>query len=125
MKTLIKLTTLLGLAASLSFADNWTGKLIDSACHDRQAAPGGGAAPAQPGQAPKAGGSSESCAPTATTTSFGIQTADGKVYKLDAGGNSKAMAAFKSDGAKSKDGNVSVSGDLQGTTIKVDSIDYR
>ncbi len=124
MKTLIKLTTLFGLAASLSFADNWTGKLIDSACHDRQAAPGGqpGGAPAQPGQAK---GGSEACAPTATTTSFAIQTADGKVYKLDAPGNSKAMAAFKSDGAKSKDGNVSVSGDLEGTTIKVDSVDYR
>jgi hypothetical protein len=116
------------LAASLSFADNWTGKLIDSACHDRQSAPGGqaqpGGAPAQPGQA-KAGSGSESCAPSATTTSFAIQTADGKVYKLDASGNSKAMAAFKTDGAKSKDGNVSVSGDLQGTTIKADSVDYR
>jgi len=120
MKTLIKLTTLLGLAASLSFADNWTGKLIDASCHDRNAPPA-----AAPGGAPKAepGKATESCAPTATTTSFALQTADGKVMKLDASGNSKAAAAVKSDASKA--GSVSVSGEMQGQNIKVDSIDFR
>lgn len=120
MKKLIKLTTLFGLAAALSFADNWTGKLVDASCADK-----GGPAAAAPGGAPKAepGKASDSCAVSATTTSFAIQTADGKILKLDASGNSKAAAAVKTDAGKAA--SVSVSGEMQGQNIKVDSIDFK
>jgi hypothetical protein len=41
---------------------------------------------------------------------------------LDATGNSKAMAAMKEDTAKT---NVTVSGSLDGQTLKVESIEIR
>jgi hypothetical protein len=115
MRKLATFGVLLCLAAVLSYADNWNGKLIDYACHER--------ASKAPDPAAKTPGAS-ACAASATTTSFGIQTADGMVYKLDGAGNSKAAAAMKSDANKGKD-EVSVSGTLDGQTVKVASIDLK
>src|SRR5258708_29836268 len=115
MKKLATLAAVVCLAASLSFAENWSGKLIDYACHERAAK--------APAPAAKTPGES-ACAASATTTSFGIQTSDGMVFKLDAAGNSKAAAAMKSDANKGKD-QVSISGTLDGQTVKVASIDLQ
>jgi len=51
---------------------------------------------------------------------FAVQTADGKVFRLDNAGNMKAAAALKNDPGKTS---VTVSGSLDGQTVKVDSID--
>jgi hypothetical protein len=51
---------------------------------------------------------------------FGIETADGTVYKLDDVGNSKAFATLREDPSKT---NVTVGGSLRGRTMYVDSID--
>jgi len=53
---------------------------------------------------------------------FAIQTADGKVFRLDNPGNMKAAAALKEDPSKT---NVTVSGSLDGQLVKVERIDLQ
>ena len=113
MKTITKLGLALGVFAVMSYAETWTGKLIDSACHDRSQQ--------NPGDKQKSDLSS--CDATASTTSFAIQTSDGKVYKLDASGNAKAATAMK--GSAGKNASATVSGTMEGQTVKVDSISVR
>jgi len=112
MKTIAKLGVVLCIAAGVSYADSWTGKLLDAPCHDRSL---------QPGQAKS---SADSCAATATTSAFAIQTADGKVFKLDASGNAKAATILRGN-PDSKEPSVTVSGSMDGQTVKVDSIDLK
>jgi hypothetical protein len=112
MKTIAKLGLVLCLAAAFSYADSWTGKLIDAPCHDRSL---------QPGQSKS---SAESCVATTTTTSFAIETSDGKVYKLDASGNAKAASVLRGN-PDAKEPSVTISGSMDGQTVKVDSIDMK
>jgi hypothetical protein len=111
MKIIAKLGVALCFVAALSYAESWTGKLLDSPCHDRSL---------QPGQSTK--GEPESCNATQTTTTFAVQTADGKVYKLDASGNAKAATIMQSH-KDSKEPEVTINGSMDGQTVKVDSID--
>jgi hypothetical protein len=104
MKAIAKVGLALSLGSAFLFAETWSGKLVDANCEAKQ----------QQKQA--------DCAATASTLSFGIQTADGKVYKLDATGNKGAMEAIKKDGPKAS---ATVSGTLEGTTVKVESIDLK
>ena len=101
LKATLQLLGLFALASALAFAESWSGRLVDAACHEQSQ------------------GKAASCAPTAKTTSFGIQTSDGKVYKLDAAGNAKAMQVVK---AGKPDTEVTISGAMNGETVKVDSI---
>ena len=69
----------------------------------------------------------ESCAPTASTNSFALETSTGAVYKLDTAGNSKAASAFQSGALKAdKDGDVhaTITGSQEASsqTLKVDSV---
>jgi len=114
-----KIFTLFAAASVFSvvaFAADWTGTLLDSACHDRQQQ--------QPNQ-PAA-----SCAATSQTTAFAL-SAGGKVYKFDAAGNSKAMAALKSradrtaPGAQPSDITAKVEGSESGGTIKVEKVEIQ
>lgn len=104
MRALAKAGILLGMAASFLFAESYSGKLIDANCR------------------PDPSKKEASCAPTQTTTSFAVETSDGKIYRLDSSGNSKAMAAMKQNPGSS---NVTVSGSLDGQTLKVESLDLR
>jgi hypothetical protein len=114
MRTLATIALFLSLVAT-AFAATWTGKLVDANCADRDKSPA--AQPAQPGQPGGAPGqAADSCAVTQSTSSFAIQTTDGKILKLDAAGNSKAAAV------RNAKGNVQVTGDLEGQTVKVESI---
>jgi len=112
MKTIAKLGLALGMFGAFAYAENWSGKLVDAACADRSQQN-----PADSKQSTDL----TSCAATASTSSFAIQTADGKVYKLDAGGNAKASTALKGNPAN-KSPMASVSGSMDGQTVKVDSI---
>jgi 3-deoxy-D-arabino-heptulosonate 7-phosphate (DAHP) synthase len=114
MKTTAKLALALGAFAMMSYAESWTGKLIDSSCHDRSQQ--------NPAEAKK--GADASCDASASTTSFAIQTSDGKVYKLDASGNAKASTALRGN-ADNKNPTATVSGTMEGQTVKVDSISVR
>ena len=113
-KSIVKLTLAVGVFAAFSYAENWTGKLIDAACHDQQ----------KPAADSKEKSNLASCEASASTTSFAIQTADGKVYKLDAAGNAKASTALKGNPAN-KAPSAEVSGSMEGQTVKVDSISVR
>lgn len=117
MKTIAKLGLALGVFAMASYAETWTGKLIDYSCHQKSQQN-----PAEK-QQPQKGGV-QACEPTASTTSFGIQTSDGKVYQLDASGNAKASTALKGH-ADSKNATATVSGTMEGQTVKVDTISVR
>ncbi|PYT14175.1 MAG: hypothetical protein DMG59_18210 [Acidobacteria bacterium] len=108
MRTIIKLFIIFGLGSTLSFAETWTGKLVDAACKDRS----------------KRGSQMTECTPSSATTSFGIELEDGKVLKLDSTGNAKASEAIKSTGTKSSM-QATVTGSLQGQTVKVESIDIQ
>jgi hypothetical protein len=107
------MTAFLCVASALALAETWTGKLIDASCADQQ--------------------KNAACAPSASTSSFALQTA-GKVLKLDAEGNKKASAALKesnSEANRAKDPNApaemtaTVTGALSGEEIKVESIQVR
>lgn len=102
LKSTLNMFALFLIAGALCFAESWTGRLVDSACHDQ------------------AQGKVASCAPTAKTTSFGIETSDGKVVKLDASGNMKAAQVIKT--STKPDAEVTINGALNGDTVKVDSI---
>lgn len=81
----------------------WTGTLVDADC--------------------KAAVPRMACAITASTNSFGLQTADGKFAKLDNDGSEKVRTALESSGKMSGRVRASVSGSLEGDTIKaVDAV---
>lgn len=103
MKATAKIGSILCLAAAFSFAETWSGKLVDANCQPQV---------------------KNSCEASATTSSFAVQTADGKILKLDSAGNSKVSTAVRTDGINAKDAHVTVSGSMEGQTIKVDSIDF-
>ncbi len=62
------------------------------------------------------------CPVSGATTAFGLATSDGKYYKFDEGGNGLAGKEMQKAGAKTGDVMASVSGTLDGDTIKVQSI---
>lgn len=115
MKTVAKFGLALGMFAAMGYAEDWTGKLIDASCHDKSQ---------QNPADPKQNSDLANCAATASTTSFAIQTSDGKVYKLDASGNAKASTALKGN-PDNKSATATVSGTMDGQTVKVDSISVR
>jgi hypothetical protein len=115
MKKIATLGLAVGMFAGMGYAENWTGKLVDATCQDRSQ---------QNPADSKQNTDLTSCAATASTTSFAIQTSDGKVYKLDASGNAKASTAMKGN-PDNKNATATVSGTMEGQTVKVDSISVR
>jgi hypothetical protein len=116
MKMIGKVVIVVCLGSALCLAETFSGKVVDSACKDQSSQ---GAQPAQPGARP-----TNACEPTASTTAFGIQLSDGKVLKLDGTGNAKAAEAVKSSNNKSGL-QATVTGTLDGQTVKVESIDIK
>jgi len=93
-------------AASLGFAETWTGKLVDAVC--------------------KVSSESEAsaiCAATPATHLFAIELSDAKVLNLDAIGNEKAANAVKN--IKKSNPRVIVTGSLEGLTVRVESIEVQ
>jgi hypothetical protein len=117
MRRILALVAFTTAFSAIAFAEDWTGKLIDSACYDRQT------------QQPK---SVDSCLASSQTTAFAL-SATGKVYKFDAAGNSKAMAALKNRADRSAPGKqgqpseitAKVEGSEAGGTIKVENIEVQ
>jgi hypothetical protein len=112
MKTIAKTVSVLCLGSLLCLAESWSGKVVDAACKDQAAA--------APAPAPAA----NACEPTASTVSFGIELSDGKVLKLDSAGNSKAAEAVKNNAGKSSL-QATVTGSMEGQTVKVETIDIK
>jgi len=106
--------TILSTALAISaFGANWSGKLLDASCYDKQQ-------------------SATGCDASGTTTSFALDVS-GKVYKLDAAGNQKATAAIKNradraaDPAKPPSTEImaKVEGTEHGTTIAAESVEVQ
>ena len=120
MKRIALLGILSCLGAGLTYAANFNGKLMDEACWTKSSA----SAPPETAKKTRED-AAKSCAPSAATTSFALEVSKSKVYKLDSDGNTKAASEFKSGTLKpDNDGDVhaTVSGTLEGDTIKVDSV---
>jgi hypothetical protein len=119
MKTVGKLGIILGLASMAAYAETWDGKLIDATCFENFSS-----SATDGRKAPDLDKLDKDCAPTPGTTTFAVID-HGKVYKLDAIGNTKVAAdvyggAVKPD--KDRDVHVTVKGKLQGDTIIVESV---
>jgi hypothetical protein len=110
-----KMLSILALSMGLSMAahaEDWTGKLIDATCNDQRDKE-----------------KTVSCDATSQTTAFALDVS-GKIFKLDAGGNTKAAVALKyranspSDPAKPKPAGLqaNVTGTEAGGMILVESI---
>jgi len=105
MRTIIRIAAAASMFSALCFAETWHGKLLDANCHETKPAP-------------------TTCAPAATTSAFGIETADGKFFMLDSEGNGKAMLAIKTDGSKN-DATVTGALESNGKIVKVETLDVR
>ena len=123
MKTIAKLATLLCLGSMLCLAETWSGKLVDATCKDQSKQ---GAAPSTPSPSSPDAQISSTCEPTRTTTAYGVELSDGRVLKLDSTGNAKASEAMKNNTSTKTGGvMVTITGSLDGHTVKVDTIDMQ
>lgn len=125
MRRILTLVTLPALLSTIAFAESWSGTLLDASCYDKQAQQ-------TPSTQSPAGAqkSVDACQATSSTSSFALET-NGKIYKLDSSGNSKAMTALKSRADRSTGATASkqvmatVEGNESAGTIKVDRIDIQ
>jgi hypothetical protein len=102
-----QLATLLVMAATITYAGSWTGKLVDAACKvSNQDDP-----------------SMASCPVTAATNLFAIELPDGKVLILYASGNEKAADAIKD--IQKTDLHATITGSLDGQMVKVEKIELQ
>jgi hypothetical protein len=105
-----------------AFADDWSGKLLDASCYDREMQ-----------QKSAQDKIAEACMPTGQTTAFVFESS-GKAYRLDAAGNTKAVTALKNRAdrttpgqgqSQTKDVSAKVEGSETGGTITVTSIELQ
>jgi hypothetical protein len=116
MRRIVTLAGSAVLFAALALAESWTGRLVDSNCMDQQT---------------DQQKSATACMATSSTTTFAIDV-NGKVYRLDDGGNAKAARALK-DRADRTDPNgppspaviAKVSGTREGDIVKVEAIEVQ
>ena len=112
-----RILTLIGLAticAALSFAESFSGQLIDASCTSAK-------------QATQA-----ACQPTSSTAAFAVNVG-GQIYKLDNAGNAKAVDALKSRADRSTNPDsmqrsavvVKISGTKEGDTIQVETLEVQ
>lgn len=122
-----------GILIAQAEAATWSGVLVDAKC-------AAGATPAAAGAIAGASGPDQignrasqavrdklegeqwrNCRPGRTTAKFALLLNDGKMVKLDSGGNTRAAAVLKSAQSR-KPVHAEVSGAMQADIISVDSI---
>jgi hypothetical protein len=116
----MRLAILLCLGSRLVFAGTWAGRLVDSGCwaaEERNVNPQDTLIFVDRDRNEEI----RYCSPGAKTRSFSIVTPDGLSYTLDSAGNAKAAELVRSSGKTSRLP-VSVTGELNKNTIRVDSI---
>jgi hypothetical protein len=106
----------LGIFACMGYADTWSGKLLDAGCVERNKQ--------DPDRNSAKTGNPPTCVASKTTGAFALQTSDGKIYKFDATGNSKAATALRGN-PDNDSPEADVSGAREGEVLKVDSISVR
>lgn len=87
-----------------AFAEQWSGTVVDVACKGKDLA-----------------GHTKQCALSCSKSGYGLVTADGRFVKFDESGNAQALEALKAS-KKDKDLKATVTGSMDGETIKVESI---
>jgi hypothetical protein len=120
----MKALAALCLLGALASAESISGKLVDAACVDKSLS---GEKKSEPAPTVK-NKTAEACAPTGATSVFGLRTANGKVYRLNADGNEKAVAAMQSGVLKNDTGGdvpVTIEGSIQGEAVRVSAINPR
>jgi hypothetical protein len=108
MKRFVSVAAVLVMSSAFCLADTFTGKLVDAIC---KASNEGKDA------------SMASCAATAATHLFAIELQNAKVLNLDAAGNEKAASALKN--TQKTDLRATVTGSLNGSTVKVETIELQ
>jgi len=137
MKITLSAIALMAALSMASYAADFTGQLMDATCAEQSHS---GSPSAATPASPSAGSSTTSstasskasCNATTATTAFAIE-ANGKMYKLDSAGNTKAAAAIKSRADRSADPTkamsatytAKVTGTDENGTISVESIDIQ
>ena len=116
MTTIGKLGIAFGLAAGLSYAASFDGKLLDASCYDTQKS------------AKEHKDLTKTCAPTVSTTDFAIRTSAGKVYKLNESGNAALAKDVRSGVIKADhdgDMHASLTGKLKDGVVDVDVVNAK
>ncbi len=137
MKITFSAIALMAALSMASYAADFTGQLMDATCAEQSHSGTPGAAPAATPASPSTSSSTTSstkasCNATTATTAFALE-ANGKMYKLDSTGNTKAAAAIKSRADRSTDPTkamsatytAKVTGTDENGTISVESIDIQ
>lgn len=113
MRKTLSLLALFSVFAMIALAENWSGKLIDANCYSQQK-------------------KAAACNATSATTAFALDVS-GKIYMLDATGNSKAATAVTNRADRATDPSnpqakeivAKVSGSEKAGTITVDSVEVQ
>jgi hypothetical protein len=113
MRRILTIAVPVAFFAMLAFAESWSGTLLDATCMDTQK-------------------NVKACSATPATTAFLLQV-DGKTYKLDETGNTKAAQGLKSRADRTEPNappttsqiSAKVSGTIEGDIIKVESIEVQ
>jgi hypothetical protein len=116
----VRFTCLLCLSSALSFAESWSGNLVDSKCYaaeERNVNP----TDTQPYADRDRNLEIRYCSPSAKTKSFAVVQPDGSSLKFDTAGNAKAAGLVQKSGKKAQL-YVAVTGELNKNTIQVESI---
>ena len=112
MRRLFTIATTAAIFATLSLAEDWTGKLLDTSCLDQKR-------------------DMATCQANGTTTAFALEVS-GQTYRLDDAGNQKAIMALKNRADRSTDPaeaaapvSAKVTGTRDRAVLKVDSIEVQ
>lgn len=120
MMLTLRVAALLAFSFAVSFAETWSGYLVDSKCY---AAEERNVNPTDTETYVDRDGASEIryCSPRLKTKSFAVVEPEGDVVQLDSSGNAKAAELVRNLGKKHVV-IVTVTGELIAKAIKVDSI---
>jgi len=120
MTLTIRLAALFCLGSALSFAESWSGVLVDSRCYDsmqRNVNPTDTLTNVDRDMNQQI----RYCSPNARTKSFAVVLPEGMSFRLDSAGNAEAAQLVRKAGKKSRFV-VAVTGTITKGTVKVDSI---
>jgi hypothetical protein len=120
MSLATRLAALAFLSSALSFAETWSGALVDARCYlneERNVNPTDTLTDSDRDTAHEI----RYCSPNAKTRSFSLVQREGPSFTLDSAGNAKAAELVRQTGKKSLF-LVSISGELRQKSILVDSI---
>jgi hypothetical protein len=120
MAVTLRVAALLALSGALGFAQNWSGSLVDSKCYASEER---NVNPTDTLISVDRDGNREIrfCSPSSKTKSFALVPFDGRTVNLDPSGNAKASELVRTN-HKRRPFFVTVSGEIVGEAIRVDSI---